>query len=203
MTAGTACGARQVPGPRGSGSAASLSLRDLGPRGLGRDAHPSSLRGKAPSGAPGTEWRGCVCPPWDVGLPPFQGFGAGEELGCRERPRCGSGVTRSGVGLAWLQREMGPQPRQTKLVAPPATLALPSPLFPLSLGAHGAGTEPSLPPAAAPLRCSHQTQHVSKSFQFLMTTSVFVLSVAWACRSFGRRRCLAPPGSVLAPWCSR
>lgn len=142
MTAGTARGARQVPGPGSSSSAASLSLRDLKLWGLGRDAHPSSLLGKTPSGAPGTElelsWRGCVCPPWDVVLPSFQGFGAGEELGCRERPRCGSGVTRSGagphrcslVGLAWLQRDMGPQPGQTKLVASPGTLALPCPAIP-------------------------------------------------------------------------
>lgn len=61
MTAGTARGERQVPGP--GGSAASLSLPGCAALpGLGRDANPSSVLGKAPLGTSQTELeRLCLC----------------------------------------------------------------------------------------------------------------------------------------------
>lgn len=61
----------------------------------------------------------------------------------------------------------------------------------LSLGVHGAGTELSLPPAAAPLRCSRQTQHVSKSLSiFNENFCVYTFlglgtSVFWSLLLFG------------------
>lgn len=81
MTAGTARGARQVPGPGGSSSAASLSLRDLKLWGLGRDAHPSSLLGKTPSGAPGTELESVCLSSLGRGAAFFPGFWGGRGAG--------------------------------------------------------------------------------------------------------------------------
>lgn len=175
-------------------------------------------------------WRGWVwLPPGTVLTPLFQGFGAGEELGCREKALfwlwtdpiwrvatqvvlAVTGLAAEGCGTSTLAR-----PSWWHLLPHwhccPSVSAIPASL--LSLGMHRAGTALSPPPAAAPLRCSHQTQHVFKSLSiFNENFCVYAFlglgaSVFWSPPLFGfswDRRWLRVPvspgevGGVVRSW---
>lgn len=154
-------------------------------------------------------WRGWVwLPPGTVLTPLFQGFGAGEELGCREKAPfwlwtdpiwrvatqvvlAVTGLAAEGCGTSTLAR-----PSWWHLLPHwhccPSVSAIPASL--LSLGVHRAGIALSPPPAAAPLRCSHQTQHGFKSLSIFNENFCVYAFLASARRYFGHRRCSASPG---------
>lgn len=160
MTAGTACGERQVPGPRGAASLPLCHSRDPEPGGLcqTRPACASSL----------PAWKSSFRNAWNRAGVSLSSFGHGADSSARvlgrernwgagKRPRSGSGMTRADCTGA-LQCEWPGcrgmwdlSPGQARLVASPATLALPSLhalLFPIP-AVPGSARSQSQAPAAS------------------------------------------------------
>lgn len=154
-------------------------------------------------------WRGWVwLPPGTVLTPLFQGFGAGEELGCREKApfwlwtdpiwRVATQVVLAVTGLAAEGCGTQPWPGQaggischTGTAVPPCPL-FPHPCCPWECTELEPRSRrlPLLPRSAAHIK----PNMFLRAFQFLMKTSAFTLSLASARRYFGHRRCSASPG---------